>query len=107
MSEEEKVVEAEQAEEPAAAEGTVTEEIKVQVQDLFQIVSDIIHEGTAKRITIMRNDHILVDIPLAFGMAASVLLAMYMPLISAVVALGALLGGCTMRIERPEPPEEA
>jgi hypothetical protein len=108
MSKEEKVVEEKVVEEAeAAAEGTTTtEEIKVQAQDLFQTINDIIREGTAKRVTIMRNDRILVDIPLVAGVAASVVMALYMPVLSAIVAVGALFAGCTVRIEREEPQEE-
>lgn len=104
MSDEEKVVEEEPMEGPAGAKPTVTEEIKVQAQDLFQVINDLVREGTAKRVTVMRNDRILVDIPLVAGVAASVLLAIYMPVLSAVVAVGALFSGCTVRIEREEPP---
>ena len=64
-------------------------------------------EGTAKRVTVLRNDRVLVDIPLVAGVAASVVLAIYMPVLSAIVAVGALFAGCTVRIEREEPPEEA
>jgi hypothetical protein len=81
----------------------VTEEFKVQAQDLFQAINDVIREGTAKRVTVLRNDRVLLDIPLVAGLAASVLLAIYMPVISAIVAVGALFGGCTVRIEREEP----
>jgi hypothetical protein len=104
MTEEERVVEAEQAEEhTGTGKGTVTEEFKVQAQDLFQAINDVIREGTAKRVTVLRNDRVLLDIPLVAGLAASVLLAIYMPVISAIVAVGALFGGCTVRIEREEP----
>jgi len=122
MSAEERTIEAEVAEEPgqpepevkaSPAEGTaaperstVTEEIKVQAQDLLQAINDIIREGTAKRITIMRNGRVLLDIPLVVGVAASVILAFYMPILSALVAVGALFGGCTVRIERDESSEE-
>jgi len=106
MTEEEKVVEEEQVEEAAGAEeqATVTEEIKVQAQDLFQALNDIVREGTAKRVTVMRNDRTLLDIPLVLGVGASVVLAIYMPVLTAIVGVGALLGGCTVRIEREEPP---
>jgi hypothetical protein len=103
---EDKVHETEEPTEESTEEmgtDTVTEEIKVQAQDLFQTLNDIIREGTAKRITIMRNDRILVDIPVTVGVAASMLMAIYMPIISAIVAVGALLSGCTLRIERNEP----
>ena len=115
MSEEENAVETEAAEDEAetgqadAGEGkawTATEEIKVQTQDLFRAINDLIREGTVRRITVLRNDRILVDIPLILGLPASLILATQLPLITAVVGVGALLGGCTLRIERDEPTEE-
>lgn len=115
MSEEEKVVEEEQAEEEAEAgqsdagegkEWSATEEIKVQTQDLFRAINDLVREGTIRRITIMRDDRVLVDIPLIVGLPVSLILATQMPIITAVAGVGALLGGCTLRIEREEPPEE-
>ena len=106
MTDEEQVVEAEQVEELEQAKQTATEEIKVQAKDLFQTLNDIIHEGTAKRVTVMRNDRILVDIPLVLGIGASVVFAIYLPVLTAIVGVGALLGGCTVRIERDEPLED-
>jgi hypothetical protein len=106
MTEEERVVEEEQAEEPAKNKQTVTEEIKVQAEDLFQTLNNIIRQGTAKRVTVIRNDRVLVDIPLVLGIGASVVFAIYMPVLTAIVGVGALLGGCTVRIERDEPAED-
>ena len=106
MTEEEQVFEAEQAEEPVEDKQTVSEEIKVQAEDLFQTLNDIIREGTAKRVTVMRNDRVLVDIPMVLGIGASVVFAIYMPVLTAIVGVGALLGGCTVRIERDEPQED-
>ena len=54
----------------------------------------------------MRNDRVLVDIPLALGLGVSVVMGIYMPWLTAAVAVAALLGGCTVRIEREEPPED-
>jgi len=107
MSEEEKVIEGEQVEQPAGGEPkTVKEEIKVQAQDLFQTINDVIREGTARRVTITRKGRTLLDIPLVAGVAASTVLALYLPFISAMVAVGALLGGCSVHIEREEPPAQ-
>ena len=86
---------------------TVSEEIKVQAQDLFKTINDLIRESTVRRITIMRNDRVWVDIPLIVGIPVSLVLATQLPVISAVAATGALLGGFTLRIERGEPKEEA
>jgi hypothetical protein len=108
VSEEEQVTGTEQTGEPASepAAKPAVEEIKVQAEDLFKTINDIIREGTARRVIVMRNDRTLVDIPLAFGLGASVVLAIYMPILSAMVGVGALLGGCTVRIERDEVKED-
>ena len=101
---EENVAQEEQTGEPVEEQaGSATEEIKVQAQDLLQTISDIIQEGTAKRVTVLRNGRVLIDIPLVLGMAASIVFAVYLPILSAIVAVGALFGGCTVRIERDDP----
>lgn len=105
MSEEQKVGEQEQPEEArAGGRRTVTEEFKVAAEDLVDMINKLVHEGTVRRVTILRNDRVLVDIPLAVGAAASLVLALQMPVISALAGLGMLLTGCTLRIEREEPP---
>lgn len=93
----------ERAEGSAEATKTVTEEIRVQAEDLFEAINRLIREGTVRRITIVRNDRTLLDIPLALGMGAGVVLAMYLPVISALAGIGVLLSGATLRIEREEP----
>ena len=98
MSEEQKTPEAE-TKKPAV------EEMKVQAQNLSKTISDLIHEGMATRITVVRKERTLIDIPLAIGIGSSVVLAIYLPVISAVAGVGALLGGCTVRIERDQPPQ--
>ena len=104
MSEEEKVVEEEQVEEKASAEQKpVTEEIKVQAQDLFKVISDLAREGTVRRVKVIHQDRTLVDIPLVAGVVSGVLLTIYMAPIAAIASVGALLGGCTVRIEREDP----
>ena len=114
MSEEEKAFGTEAAEEVEASQAdagegkawTATEEIKVQTQDLFRAINDLIREGTVRRITVLRNDRVLVDIPVIFGLPAGLILATQLPFLTAAIGVGALLGGCTLRIERDEPAEE-
>jgi len=112
MSEEERTAETESAADEAgqasadeAKSWSATEEIKVQTQDLFRAINDLIREGTVRRITVMRNDRILLDLPLIAGLPLGLVLATQLPVLSAVVGMGALLGGCTLRIERNEPPD--
>lgn len=82
-----------------------TEEIKVQVEDLFKAINDLIREGTVRRVKVIKNDRILVDIPLWAGMGGGVLMAVYMAPIAALLSIGGLVGGLTLRVERDEPSE--
>jgi hypothetical protein len=108
MTEEEKVVEQPQAEvQPEAERATMTEEIKVQAQDLFKAINDLVREGTVRRVKVYQKERILVDIPLWAGIGSGMLMAVYMAPIAALVSVGALLGGCTLRIEREEPSAKA
>jgi hypothetical protein len=104
MTEEEKVVNEPQAEEqPKAEKKMVTEEIKVQAQDLLKAIGDVAHEGTVRRVKVYQKERILVDIPLWAGVGSGVLMAVYMAPLAALISVGALLGGCTLRVEREEP----
>ncbi|MBN1136405.1 MAG: DUF4342 domain-containing protein [Anaerolineae bacterium] len=80
------------------------EELKVQGKDLQKAIDDIVREGTVRRVVVTRNDRMLLNIPLAVGVAGGAVLAFYMPFITAIAAGAALLGGCMVRIERDEPP---
>jgi len=85
-------------------QGPVIEEIKVEARDLFQTVNDLVHEATVRRVTVERKGRTLIDLPLPLGVAAGVVLGVYMPVFSAIAGLGALLTGCTVRVERDAPP---
>jgi hypothetical protein len=106
MSEEQNIGEhaENQGEQAAAGRRTVTEEVKVAADNLVEILNTLVREGTVRRVTILRNDRVLVDIPLAVGAGAALVLATQMPVISALAGVGMLFTGCTLRIEREEPP---
>lgn len=105
MSEEERVAAAGQ-EMVEGGKKEITAEIKVQAQDLFKTINGLIREGTVRRVMVIRNERTLVDIPLWAGIGSGVLLAVYMAPIAALVSVGALLGGCTVRIVREQPKTE-
>jgi hypothetical protein len=97
----------EQTSEEPAGGPTVTEEAKVEGQDLLKNIERILHEGRVRRIQVLRKERILLDIPLSAGVAAGAVLAFWLPQILAIAAIAALLGGCTIRVEREEPPAQA
>ncbi|RPI51549.1 MAG: DUF4342 domain-containing protein [Chloroflexi bacterium] len=98
-------VEAERTQEQGGQAGsTMIEELKVEARDLYKTVNDLIHEATVRRITVVRKGRTLVDLPLPLGVAAGLVMGIYMPVFSAITGVGALLTGCTVRVERDAPP---
>lgn len=76
-----------------------TETIEIEGDDLLAKIKEIVHEGNARRITIISGEgNKLMEIPLTLGVVGVVLLPVY----AAVGALAALLANCTIEIERIE-----
>lgn len=80
-------------------EGRTAEQVKVSGDDLVAKVKELIKEGNVRRIVIKNDEgQTLVEIPVTLGVAAAVLV----PVWAAVGALAALVGNCTIEIERRE-----
>jgi pyruvate/2-oxoglutarate dehydrogenase complex dihydrolipoamide acyltransferase (E2) component len=88
---------------PASENPPVRETIEGPAGTLFDEVKRVIEEGTARRIVVKQGDQVVVEFPLVVGVVGTVLAA---PL-AALGALIALLGDCTIEVERDEPSTEA
>lgn len=76
---------------------TVKETIKVTGDNLVKKVKDLIQEGNVRRITITdKKGKELASFPLTFGVVGAVLA----PILAAIGAIAALVGECTISIER-------
>ncbi|HNS52876.1 MAG TPA: DUF4342 domain-containing protein [Anaerolineae bacterium] len=84
---------------------TVIEETKVQARDLQKNIEKMVHEGRVRRLQVIRKGRTILDIPFGAGVAAGAVMVLWMPQILAIAALGAVLGGCTIRVEREESQE--
>ncbi|HEY1281652.1 MAG TPA: DUF4342 domain-containing protein [Acidimicrobiales bacterium] len=76
----------------------VRETLEGDAGTLFDEVKRVIEEGTARRIVVKHDDVVVVEFPLVVGVVGTVLAA---PL-AALGALIALLGDCTIEVERDE-----
>jgi hypothetical protein len=76
-----------------------TEEFSVNSEDLVKKVKDLLHEGNVSKI-IVRDEKgkLLLEVPATAGVLG-VLLA---PWLAAVGAIAALVGRCTISVERKE-----
>jgi hypothetical protein len=76
-----------------------TEEFTINGDEILAKLKELLHEGTIRRITIKNEEgHILIDIPLTFGVVGAVLA----PQLAAVGAIAALVTKCTLVVEKDQ-----
>jgi hypothetical protein len=75
-------------------------EFKITGENLLKKVKELIEEGNVRKITIKdKTGKELITFPLTIGVVGTVLA----PVLAAVGALAALIGECTIAVEREEP----
>ena len=73
------------------------EKIELQGENLVKKIKELIEEGNVRKITIDdKSGKELMSFPLSFGVVGVVLA----PVLAAVGALAALIGDCTITVER-------
>ena len=74
-----------------------SETFKINGEDLLKKVKELIHEGNVRRIIIKdKKGKSLVEFPLSIGVVGAVLV----PVLAAVGTIAALVGECTITVER-------
>ena len=76
------------------------EKISVSGAELEAKVRELVHEGNVRHLIIKHDEHIVLEVPVNFGVAALVLA----PILAAVAAVGAILTHCVIEVVRTEPP---
>ena len=78
-------------------EETKKESFRVEGEDVLKKVKQLIHEGNVRKITISGKDgKEVISFPLTVGVVGTVLA----PVLAAVGAIAALIGECTISVER-------
>ena len=81
------------------ADGGAGERYRVKGDDLLARVKQIVREGNVRKITIRNEaDEVLLSFPLAAGVLGAALLPMW----AAIGAVAALVGNCSIEVERRE-----
>ena len=79
------------------SESSKTDSFKVNGEELLEKVKEILHEGNARKITIIdKEGNVLVTFPVTFEVVGVVLA----PVLAAVGAIAALVTECTISVER-------
>lgn len=79
---------------------TITKEtIKVQGEKLVNKVKELVKEGNVRKISIHDKDgKELMNFPLTFGVVGT----LFAPVLAAIGAMAALIGECSITVEREE-----
>ncbi len=78
---------------------TTKESFKINGENLIKKVKELIEEGNITKITIHdKEDKELMSFPLTFGIVGTLLA----PVLAAIGALAAIVGECTVTVEREE-----
>jgi hypothetical protein len=93
----EETAEQSMVEKDTTAKGSVSEELKIDGEQLLAKIKELIHEGNIRRIIIKNGEGVtLMEVPLTLGVAGAVLL----PSLAAVGAIAALVTDCSITVER-------
>lgn len=73
------------------------EEFEVKGKELVEKVKQVVHEGNVRRV-IIKNEkkETIVEFPLTIGVVGAVVA----PMLAAVAAIAALVGKCTVEVEK-------
>jgi len=82
---------------------TASEKFTVSGKDLVEKVKQLIHEGNIRRVRLLHEGRVMLEIPLTIGAPAAAIGITAAPVLAALAAFAALVTECTLEVERIEP----
>ncbi len=84
---------------------TADEKFTISGSQLVDKVKQLIHEGNIRRVRVLHEGKIVLEIPLSVGAPAAAIGIMAAPLLAALGAFAALVTECTIEVEKVEDTE--
>jgi len=81
---------------------TKSEKLTVSGSQLVEKVKQLIHEGNIRRVRILHNGRVVLEIPLSIGAPAAAIGILAAPILAALAAFAALVTECTIEVEKIE-----
>ena len=81
---------------------SVKERINVSGKNLVEKVKELVRQGNIKRVRLIHEEKVLIDIPLSVGAPVAVVTVLAAPVLAALAAIAALVKDCTIEIEKVE-----
>jgi len=77
-----------------------TEKFTVPGNQLVEKVKQLIHEGNIRKVRLLHDDKVLIEIPLSIGAPAAAIGILAVPVLAAIGAFAALVTECTVEVEK-------
>ena len=85
---------------------TTKEKFTVSGSQLVEKVKQLIHEGNIRKVRLLHEGRIVLEIPLSIGAPATALAILAAPVLAALGAFAALITECTIEVEKIEKSQE-
>ena len=85
---------------------SVKERITVSGKNLVEKVKELVRQGNIKRVRLIHEEKVLIDIPLSVGAPVAVVTVLAAPVLAALAAIAVLVKDCTIEIEKVEETDE-
>jgi hypothetical protein len=79
-----------------------SEKFTVSGSQLVEKVKQIIHEGNIRRVRLLHDGRVVLEIPLSVGAPAAAIGILAAPVLAALAAFAALVTECTVEVEKLE-----
>ena len=79
-----------------------TEKFTVSGSQLVEKVKQLIHEGNIRRVRLLHEDRVVIEIPLSIGAPVAALGILAAPVLAAIGAFAALVTECTIEVEKAD-----
>ena len=79
-----------------------SEKFTVSGSNLVEKVKELIRQGNVRRVRLIHEEKVLIDIPLTVGAPAAVVAVLAAPVLAAVAAIAGLVTECTIEVEKVE-----
>ena len=81
---------------------STTEKFTVSGSQLVEKVKQLIREGNIRRVRLLHDERVLLEIPLTIGAPAAAAVILVAPILAALGAFAALVTECTIEVEKIE-----
>jgi hypothetical protein len=79
-----------------------SEKFTVSGSQLVEKVKQIIHEGNIRRVRLLHEGRVVLEIPLSVGAPAAAIGILAVPVLAALAAFATLVTECTVEVEKIE-----